>query len=213
MQGGLDIKMPEELKRCFIALDLPREAINELRKIQKLIWEKTLFTGKLTESENLHLTLKFLGEISDEKIKEVKGKLKEVRFDEFEVEFGKVGVFSKKYIRIIWIELLGKVFNLQKEIDLKLDGLFEPENRFMSHITIARVKNVRDTENKVFSVPKTFNNISKKVFVKKELIEYLKGLKVEKFQFFVNKFYLKESELKSSGLEYRDLDVYNLQNG
>jgi len=189
MQGGLDIKMPE-LKRCFIALDLPREAINEIKKIQKLIWEKTLFTGKLTESENLHLTLKFLGEVSDEKIKEIKKRLKETEFDEFEVEFGKVGVFSRKYIRIIWIELLGKVFNLQKEIDNKLKGLFEPEHRFMSHITIARVKSVRD---------------------KKGLISYVESIKPKKVKFKISKFFLKKSELKPSGPEYRDLGVYGLK--
>ena len=56
--------------RCFIALDLPVEIIKEIKKIQKELPE---FIGKKTESENLHLTLKFLGEVSEEKIKEIRG--------------------------------------------------------------------------------------------------------------------------------------------
>ena len=57
--------------RCFIALDLPREAIKRIEEIQELIKKKNLFAGKFTESDNLHLTLKFLGEISEEQIREI----------------------------------------------------------------------------------------------------------------------------------------------
>ena len=49
--------------RCFIGIDLPIVAINEIQKTQKKL--KSNFTGRLTSSENLHLTLKFLGEIED----------------------------------------------------------------------------------------------------------------------------------------------------
>ena len=62
---------------------MPKEVIDEIAGIQKLLLKKTLFSGKLTESSNLHLTLKFLGEVSDEKIEEVKKKLGEIKFSEF----------------------------------------------------------------------------------------------------------------------------------
>ena len=64
--------MKQEKTRCFIALDLPREIINHVKEIQRLIKKKNLFIGKFTESENIHLTLKFLGEIDKKKIKQVK---------------------------------------------------------------------------------------------------------------------------------------------
>jgi len=47
--------------RCFVGIDLSIEAIKEIQKIQKKL--ELNFTGKLTASENLHLTIKFLGEI------------------------------------------------------------------------------------------------------------------------------------------------------
>lgn len=177
-------------QRCFISLDLPENVIDEIKRIQKLIKEKKLFDGKITESENLHLTLKFLGEIDEDVLEKVNERLNELIFKGFEARLGKIGVFSKKRIRIIWIELLGQgVFELQKKIDEALEGLFEKEYRFMSHITIARVKRVYD---------------------EKGFLEYLNGLKGKKIQFKVNEFYLKKSELFENGPVYEEILEYNL---
>ena len=184
--------MKKEQTRCFIALDLPRNVINEIKKIQNLIKEKKLFDGKLIEPENLHLTLKCLGEINENKIKEVKEKLKEVEFNKFKVHLGNIGVFPSKYnsyIRVIWIELLGKgVFDLQKQIDNLLSDVFKSEYRFMSHITIARIKRVYD---------------------KNGFLEYLDKILVPKLNFEVNRFFLKKSELFESGPVYKDIEIYN----
>ena len=51
--------------RFFIALDLPLEIIQEVKKIQE---ELPVFAGKKIEFNNLHLTLKFLGETDEKKI-------------------------------------------------------------------------------------------------------------------------------------------------
>lgn len=182
--------MEKELTRCFIALDPPREVINEIKKSQRLIRGKKLFDGKLIESENLHLTLKFLREIDDETIEKIRERLREIEFDDFEVHLGNIGIFSKKRIRIIWVELLGKgIFDLQKQIDEKLSDLFDEENRFMSHITIARVKRVYD---------------------KKGFLEYLKTLKISKIRFRIDKFFFKKSELFETGPVYEDIEEYEL---
>ena len=87
--------------RCFIALDLPREVINEIKDIQTNIQKQNLFIGKFTEPENLHLTLKFLGEIGETEIEEVKKRLQEIKMPEFEVSLGETGIFSKKFIIIL----------------------------------------------------------------------------------------------------------------
>jgi len=176
------------MTRIFISLDLSRDAINEIVRMQKILWKKTLFTGKLTESENLHLTLKFLGEVDDSKIIEVKKRLSQIKFSEFFAETGEIGVFNKDFIKIIWIKLNGKgIWGLQKEIDLKLKDMFNVEARFMSHITIARVKNVKD---------------------KKGFLEYLDSVKPKKIRFNLNEFLLKKSELTPSGPKYEDIEKY-----
>ena len=176
--------------RCFIALDLPREAINEIKGIQEKIRKQNLFTGKFTEDENLHLTLKFLGEIDEETIEKIKKILQKIKLDSFEVSLGEIGAFSTRFIKIIWIKLEGKeVWDLQKEIDEKLKDLFAPEARFMSHVTIARVKSVPD---------------------KKALLEYIKNITPKKLRFKVNEFFLKKSTLQSEGPVYEDLERYKL---
>jgi len=185
--------MEKENTRCFIALDLPREAINYIGELQKQIEKKNLFTGKFTETENLHLTLKFLGEIEEEKVEEVKKRLREIKIQSFEARLGEVGVFSSKYssyVRVIWLKLDGKgVFGLQKLIEEKLKGIFQPEERFMSHITIARVKHVAN---------------------RKEIIDYIKNLKTKDIKFKVDKFFLKKSTLEAAGPVYEDIEEYGL---
>ena len=56
--------------RCFIGIDLSVEATKEIERLQRII--KPHFVGKTTSSENLHLTLKFLGEIEDATLDDVK---------------------------------------------------------------------------------------------------------------------------------------------
>ena len=56
--------------RCFIGIDLSIEATKEIERLQRII--KPHIVGKITSSENLHLTLKFLGEIEDANLNEAK---------------------------------------------------------------------------------------------------------------------------------------------
>jgi len=180
----------EEKIRCFIALDFSREIVKEIERVQEEIKKKNLMIGKFTESENLHLTLKFLGEIEKERIEEIKKKLKEVKFSKFLAYIGDLGVFSSSFIKIVWVQILGKqVLDLQGEIDKKLESLFEKENRFMSHLTIARVKRVKD----------------KKIF-----LEALKEIKVQNLGCEIKQFYLIKSELKEFGPEYSVIEKYDL---
>src|SRR3990167_5476735 len=128
--------------RVFISLNIPKEIKNEIKKIQNKLPE---FNGKITEENNLHLTLKFLGEISEQKIEEIRKN----NFRKFKSSFDFLGVFSsssEEFIRIIWVHLTN-CENLQKKIDNSLEDLFEKEKRFMSHLTIARVKNIKDKQN------------------------------------------------------------------
>jgi len=166
--------------RTFIALDLPLDVRREIKKIQTKLPE---FSGKLTEIENLHLTLKFLGEIDDEKINEIEKRLEKIKIKKIDAEIDSIGVFSESFIKIVWLHIAG-CEKLQEEVDNKLEDLFPKENRFMSHITIARVKNIKN---------------------KKEFLEKIKKIKIEKIKFSINSFKLKKSILTGEKPVYEDL--------
>ncbi len=172
--------------RTFISIDIPEKIRLEIIKIQSQLPD---FFGKKTEQENLHLTLKFLGEISEEKIEKIKEKLREIEFNKLDCEVNEIGVFSENFIRIVWLHL-SNCEDLQKEIDEGLKNLFDKEKRFMSHLTIARVKNIKN---------------------KKEFLRKLKNIKIPKIKFRVDKFKLKKSILKSQGPEYETIEEYKIK--
>lgn len=166
--------------RTFIAIEIPEKIKEEIVKIQNSLLE---FSGKKTEFENLHLTLKFLGEVDEKQLDLIKEKLRKIKLNSFEAEINSVGIFSD---RIIWIGIKN-CDELQKEIDEKLSGLFEKEERFMGHLTIARIKKIND---------------------KKKFREEIKKIKMN---FVVKNFNLKKSKLTKNGPIYEDIEVYNLE--
>lgn len=173
--------------RAFIALELPEEMKDEIVRLQNELEKSGLFLGKMTERENLHLTFKFLGEISEGQAEEVKEILGRIKFGRFSVKLSQAGVFDRSIIRIIWVALSGKeLFDIQKKIDDKLKELFPKEERFMAHITIARPKNVPD---------------------KKKLIEKLESLKLNRESYAVGNVCFKKSELTKAGPVYENLLV------
>lgn len=171
--------------RAFISIDIAKEVKEEIKKIQDTLPD---FIGKKTEFENLHLTLKFLGEINENKVMEVKKRLRDVKIPAFEGEIDDIGIFSESFIRIVWLHLRGAE-ELQKEIDDVLKGLFEKERRFMSHMTIARVKKIKDKE---------------------EFLEKIRKIKIPKIKFEIRGFKLKKSELFPQGPKYTILEEYSL---
>jgi len=183
----------EELARAFIAIEFPDEVIKEVARVQGVLGKKN-FTGKMIELANLHLTLKFLGEISFDKLKEVKKKLGEVKLKGFEACLSEIGEFSHRgNPRIVWVKIGGGgIFELQEEVDMKMKELdFKMEERFMSHVTIARVKYVKD---------------------KKDFIKYARNMGVKEISFPVKKFILMKSELKRDGPVYTKIEEYELGN-
>jgi len=175
-------------KRVFICIDFSDEVIKEVARVSELVVKKK-FTGKLVELENLHLTLKFLGEIDDKMLKKVKKKLGEIKFKEMELKLGEIGIFSHSGSpKIVWIKIEGKeIWDLQKQIDKSLKGLFAEEERFMSHFTIARVKYVKDKE---------------------DFVKHIKNISVKPIKFKIDRFKLNISDLKPMGAVYTTIKEY-----
>jgi len=183
--------------RVFIAVELPEHVrarvFHEFENLQK----KNLFKGKFVEKNNLHLTLHFIGEISEERVEEIKKILKEVNFPRFLCNVGKVGFFnSEKHIKVIWVGLISKEDNfqkLQKEITKKFPEIKSQNNNFFSHITIARVNSIMNKE---------------------ELVKEAKRINFKKLDFGVDKFVLMKSELmkeKGVGPQYKVLEEFKLK--
>jgi len=178
--------------RAFVCVDFPDEVMKEIARLQGLLSTRK-FTGKLTELENLHLTLKFLGEIDSEKLERVREGLRGIEIKEFEARLGGIGIFSRRgKPRIVWVKVLGKGMNeLQKKVDEVLSECgFEEEVRFMSHLTVARVKYVKSA---------------------RDFVEYIKNISVKGLKFDVGEFKLMSSDLRRMGPVYEVLEVYKLE--
>lgn len=170
--------------RLFIAVDL-----NEFKDY--FITLQNLFPkndAKLTFPKSFHLTLKFLGDVPDNKIEIIKNLLKKIRFRPLEIKIGGFGFFTEQYLRVIFLNAFSKeLYELQRNIDDALSDLFPKEKRWQAHITLARVKFVKD---------------------KKGYIEKIREIKTEEKTITINSFKLMKSTLNKEGPIYDDLEVF-----
>ncbi|UCD27473.1 MAG: RNA 2',3'-cyclic phosphodiesterase [Planctomycetota bacterium] len=134
--------------RCFLAIELPSAIRDRLRDLQKKIGSLGRAV-RWTRVENIHLTLKFLGEVPDDKVPEICDAAVEVAagFESFDLEIGGTGCFPPGgAARIVWVgmpnppQMLLDCQRVCEESYAKLG--FKKENRpFKPHLTIGRVKN------------------------------------------------------------------------
>ncbi len=125
--------------RAFISIDVEDGKI--LKKIESLESELNRTARvKTVRPENIHLTLRFLGEIDSPE-----GLLESLRekcagFGSFDVELRGVGGFpSDERARVVWVGAVSPELALLKErVDSAIG--FEREERFVGHVTIGRVK-------------------------------------------------------------------------
>jgi RNA 2',3'-cyclic 3'-phosphodiesterase len=175
--------------RLFIAIE-----IHASKKIKDLIneVEKTGINAKLVEPENLHLTLKFLGDTD----KELTGKIEETikksvaDIKPFEIILKNIGVFpNQDYIKVVWIgvENIEILKDIAEKIDTKLQKIgFKKEKRpFSAHLTIARVKSAKNKEKLI------------------QLINKYQNIELQKIK--IDKITIKQSTLTPKGPIYTNL--------
>ena len=146
---------------------------------------------KSVEGENVHLTLKFLGNVSTSRLAEVRSSLQQLTFPSFTAEIKGAGAFPNlKHMNVIWVgvnEGWTQVEQIYEQVEKLLSGVgFRRENRpFSPHITIARVRSGKKRE---------------------EIAKFLQHLSDEIFgTIAVDKVRLKQSILSSSGPKYHTL--------
>jgi RNA 2',3'-cyclic 3'-phosphodiesterase len=139
--------------RTFIAIEISEEIKNSLAQAQSHL----KYAGadvKWVEPGNIHLTVKFLGEITEEKCAKVKTALDTVAASAkpFELSIKDIGAFPKiEYPRVIWVGLdkgAKESTELAAKVDDALSKLgFQKESRpFAAHLTIGRVRSPKNKE-------------------------------------------------------------------
>lgn len=128
--------------RCFIAVEICAEVRDALAP---LLRELAACGGvNAVAPHNMHITLKFLGEIEDEKIEATKGALSGIKFPAFDARFSGVGAFpNERSARVVWIATQSA--ELPRLAALVEDALaplgFAREARgFSAHLTLGRVR-------------------------------------------------------------------------
>jgi len=136
--------------RCFIAIECNNpEVIEGIRRVQMAL-DASGARLKHVEAENIHLTLKFLGEVEQERVHMVAQVVESINFKPFSFMVEEVGAFpSLRRPATIWAGVTEGVSDLVavfETVDDKLSDLgFEVERRrFHPHLTISRVRGGRN---------------------------------------------------------------------
>lgn len=174
--------------RCFVALDLSREAKEELRMVQADLLDENI---KCSKTKEFHLTLKFMGEVEDGKAEDIADALKNVKLNPFTLTLSRLGVFpSPEYIRVVWVGLAGddELKRLYEDIEEVLRPFnFRDDFDFNPHLTIARVKYIKDPQ---------------------EFAKKLRSIKIKPAKSEVKSFVLYKSTLTPKGPVYEKLEEF-----
>ncbi len=136
--------------RCFIAIDIDEATRSRIEELQEQLRQQTQLKksdAKWVSPANIHLTLKFLGEVRDADIAEVCRIVAATAGDHerFAVEAENVGSFGRP-ARVVWVGIndAGRLAELQTDLDGRLAeaGWPKDQKQFHGHLTLCRVKNM-----------------------------------------------------------------------
>jgi len=179
--------------RAFIAIDLP-DSIRAALRQKQTAFRSVSQGARWTQPEGIHLTLRFLGEISDSKVREVSERLRKLsRFEPFAIRVTGFGFFPDgRRPRVFWvgIEDSAGLNRLAEEVEKALGpaGFTREERAFRPHLTLAR-----------FREPQAQPALQATVSQAGEQ---------DLGSFEVSEFFLFESKLSPRGAEYRKVERF-----
>jgi 2'-5' RNA ligase len=184
--------------RLFVALAIPgsvREKLADVMRQMRSIAPQL----KWVRAENLHITLKFIGEVEAERLDSIIAALMgagsgapSTAAEPIALEFRGVGFFSKRRLLVLFaaLEASSSLQSLASEINRRLEtvGVAAEERAFTPHITLAR----SDEPNLLVKLRPFIDENSSRSFG----------------SFHAPEFHLLESKLKSTGAEYTTLQSF-----
>ncbi len=187
--------------RTFIAISLPQNVKARLAQLQETL-KKSGADVKWVDPQNIHLTLKFLGEIDQQQIATITKAVEEVALTtgSFRANLNILGAFPKlEFARVIWVGLengdsQSKVIAQALEEKIEMLGIPKEKREFSSHITIGRVR-----------------SFLKKDKLAQAITEENQNFGQEKLEFAVTAITLYKSTLTPKGPAYEALKEVNLQ--
>jgi 2'-5' RNA ligase len=179
------------MPRLFVAIDLPDDIKDRLAELCKGI-----SGAKWVTHDQMHLTLRFIGEMDEKRFQAIRALMGDIRGEPFDVALKGVGQFPPRgAARVLWVGLEPPpaLNTLQHKIEIALTGLgLEPEDRpFSPHITLARMK--------APPLPESVRQFM------------IKNATFETHPIRVNEFVLYSSFLRPEGPFYRHEGVYPLR--
>jgi 2'-5' RNA ligase len=184
----------QEQIRCFVAIEISETIQTLLTCVQEEL-RKDIRGASWVKRGNIHLTLKFLGDIAPNQISTIKNAIEQVvgTRSPFLMEIGSIGAFPNlTRPRIIWAGVktgADEVTAIAKEIDIGVSrhGYARDEKLFRPHLTLARLKS-RINLKPLVSVFQLYDTISGATMV-------------------VNEIRVVQSHLRPSGAVYTPLET------
>lgn len=185
--------------RLFIAVELPSEVQGRLAVAQDRL-RRAQADVSWVRAENLHLTLKFLGEIEEKRLGSIREALAAVARSSapFQMEVMGLGSFGGRVPRVVWVGVRDGAEPLtllarQVETALARIGFPKEKREFTAHLTLGRVRSPKNAE---------------------ALLAALRELQAERFgAAATTQFELMQSQLHPSGSVYTVLERFTLLYG
>jgi RNA 2',3'-cyclic 3'-phosphodiesterase len=181
----------EDIMRCFIAIEIPSEVKSAFVELQNDLRGAGADVA-WTNPDNVHLTLKFLGEIDKKLVSKVEQVCLETisSMSPFNLSINRIGLFpNERHPRVLWIGLGGEIETLEKlqeRLDERLADIgFEIEEKdFQPHLTVGRIRSNKNL---------------------REMLKRSDGYSLPTLSFVVEEIVLMKSDLLSSGACYSEL--------
>lgn len=139
--------------RTFVCIEVPRAVKERIESLQQTLRRNSAGISWAKPS-NIHLTIKFLGDVPLSKIDSVRGGVERAAdgVSAFDIEVSTAGCFpSARSPRVLWVGLGGipdllKQLHSNVESELACEGFPREPKRFAPHLTIGRVRSAQNAE-------------------------------------------------------------------